>query len=149
MENFRDIRNSELLTSLFGYWPCFHDAEVVWLRLDRRATSLGKGPTVEALIHTFEMTSEVNTAGFYVLRNHVLVQLRFARVKEVVLDGFNHQNVLNGLSIKDIRHRQMEHLNFEVAFDSTFGVTATFQCEEIEIVDVEPCNAEGHPPGPN
>ncbi len=113
------------------------------MRFDRRATSLGNGPTVEALIHTFEMTSEVNSAGFYVLRNHVLVHLRFSRVMELILDGFNHQNALLVLSIEDIRHRQMEHLNFEVKFDTSFGLEASFQCQDIEVVDVQPCDNDG------
>lgn len=145
MEPHQRIQNNERLTSIFGRWPSFHDSEVVWLRLDRRATALGDGPTVETLIHTFEMTSEVNAAGFYVLRNHVLVHLRFSRVMEAVLDGFNRQNALNGLSIKDIRHRQMEHINFEVRFDSAFGLEASFQCQEIEVVEVEPCKSDGLP----
>lgn len=145
METRQNIQNNERLTSVFGRWPSFHDAEVVWLRLDRRATSLGRGPTVETLIHTFEMTGEVNSAGFYVLRNHVVVHLRFSRVVESILDGFNCQNALNGLSIKDIRHRQMEHVNFEVSFDSAHGLEASFQCQDIEVVDVEPCDSHGLP----
>ena len=145
METYQSIRNHERLTSIFGYWPSFHDAEVIWLRLDRRATTLGHGPTVEALIHAFEMTSEVNAAGFYVLRNQVLVHLRFSRVVEPILDGFNCQNVLSVLSVKDIRERQMELLNFEVKFDTSFGLEASFQCQDIEVVDVRPCDNDGLP----
>jgi hypothetical protein len=145
METHQRIANNERLVFVFGRWPSFHDAEVIWLRLDRRATSLGRGPTVEAIIHAFEMTSEVDAAGFYVLRNHVLVHLRFSRVMESILEGFNCQNVLLGMSIKDIRHRQMEDLNFEVAFDSSYGVEASFQCQNIEVVDVAPCDSGGLP----
>jgi hypothetical protein len=145
VEIHEKIKNSERLVSIFGYWPSFHDAEVIWMRLERRATSLGRGPTVETLIHTFEMTSEVNSAGFYVLRNHVLAHLRFSRVREFVSCDFNHQNALLALSIKDISHRQMEYINFEVTFDAAFGLEASFQCQDIEIVNVEPCNSEGNP----
>jgi hypothetical protein len=145
METYQNIQNSDRLTAIFGRWPSFHDAEVVWLRLDRRATSLGGGPTVEVLIHTFEITREVNAAGYYVLRNHVLVHLRFSRVMEPILDGFNGQNALLGLSIEDISRRQMERLNFEVKFDPAFGVEASFQCEAIEVVNVEPCDSVGLP----
>jgi len=144
MENHQNIKNSERLTSIFGRWPSFHDADVIWLRLDRGATSLRDGPTVETLIHAFEMTSEVNAAGFYVLRNHVLVHLRFSRVVEAILDGFDQGHVLRVLSIKDIRPQQMEHLNFEVKLDPVFGPEASFQCQDIEIVDVKPCDSDGH-----
>jgi hypothetical protein len=136
MENYRAVKNNEHLTSLFGCWPSFHDSEVIWLRLDRGATSLGDGPTVETLIHTYEITNEVNAEGFPALRNHVLVHLRFSRVMESILESFNCQNALFGLSIKDIRNRQMEYLNFEIRFDSSFGLEASFQCQDIEVVDV-------------
>lgn len=143
MEIHQDIKNSEKLTSVFGRWPSFHDAEVIWLRLDGKATSLGDGPTIETLIHTFEMTSEVNAAGFYVLRNHVLVHLRFSRVMETILEGFDHEHVLMGLSIKDIRPRPMERLNFEVKLDPVYGPEASFQCQDIEVVDVKFCDSDG------
>lgn len=35
------IENHELVTRIFGKWPSFHDAEVVWLRLDREGQTLG------------------------------------------------------------------------------------------------------------
>ncbi len=141
MENHQNIKR---LTSIFGRWPSFHDAEVIWLRLDRKATSLGDGPTVETLIHIFEMTSEVDAARFYVLRNHVLVHLRFSRVVEPILDGFDQGHTLMSLSIKDIRPQQMKHLNFEVNLDPVYGPEASFQCQDIEIVDVKPCDSDGH-----
>jgi hypothetical protein len=141
MEEQQDLNNSERLTSIFGCWPSFHDAEVIWLRLDRGSD----GPTIESLIHTFEITNEVNTEGFLVLKNHVLVHLRFSGVRESKIDGFNCQNVLFGISISDVRHRQMEHLNFEVEFDSTFGVNVAFQCQDVEVVDVKPCDGNGVP----
>ncbi len=145
MENHRNIKNAESLVSIFGCWPSFHDAEVIWLRLDRRETSLGDGPTLEALIHTFQMTSEVNAAGFFVLQNHTLVHMRFARVVELKMEGFNRQNALFGLTIKDIRPGQLERIDFEVGFDSSFGLEASFQCHGIEVVNVEPCDSAGLP----
>jgi len=145
MENHPNIRNIERLTSIFGCWPSFHDAEVVWLRFDRNATPLGEGPTAEALIHVFTITNEVRAEGNYVLQNHVLVHLRFARIMELKVDGFNHQNALFGLSIKDITPRQMEQLNFEVGFDPSWGVGANFQCQSIEVVNVEACDRDGLP----
>lgn len=145
MENYENIANSSRLISVFGYWPSFHDAEVVWVRLDRRATSLGDGPTVEVLIHTFEMTSEIDAAGFYVLRKHVLVQLRFSKVMEPVLESFNHQNVLNGLDIREISSQQARSRSFAVTLDTSYGINAAFECQNIEVVDVQPCDSEGVP----
>ncbi|WP_152049226.1 Imm50 family immunity protein [Tautonia marina] len=137
------VLGCDRLTSVFGYWPTFHDAEVVWLRLDRRPSGEGYGPTVEAMIHAFEMTSEVGSDGCYVLRNHVLVHFCFRDVVELRLDGFNHQNALSGLVIADLRERQWEHIHFQVSLDPAFGVGASFQCHEVEVVSVTPCDREG------
>jgi hypothetical protein len=139
------ILGAKKLTEVFGSWPSFHDAEVVWVRLDRRPFGEGYGPTAEALIHTFEMTSEVGSDGFFVLRNHVLVHVRFHGVVELQLAGFNHQNAIFGLSITDLCERQYEHIHFQVEIDPAHGIEASFQCREIEIVSVVPCDRDGSP----
>ncbi len=146
MEDVDRIAGAEQLVAVFGYWPSFHDAEVLWLRLDRQAIGEGcYGPTLEALVHAFEMTSEVGADGHYVLRHHVLVHLRFSEVVELRLDGFNHQNALMGLTLTDLRDRQMERVKWAVRFDSAFGVDASFQCYAVQVVSVVPCNKAGQP----
>jgi hypothetical protein len=144
MQEIDRIVGAEQLVAVFGYWPSFHDAEVLWLQLDRRPFGDGQ-PTMETLIHAFEMTNEVGTDGCYVLRHHVLVQLRFHDVVELRLDGFNHQNAIMGLALEDLRDRQWEHIHFGVRFDSAFGVDASFQCHSVEVVSVTPCTAAGEP----
>lgn len=144
MEAVEHIVGAEQLVAVFGYWPSFHDAEVLWLRLDRRAHGDGcSGPTLEALIHAFEMTSEVGTDGYYVLRHHVLVHLRFIDVVELQMDGFNFQNVLTGLTLTDLRDRHMERVRWLALFQSIFGVDASFQCYAVEVVSVVPCSKSG------
>jgi hypothetical protein len=145
MEFINRIVGSDKLIAVFGYWPTFHDAEVIWLRLDRRSSDAGSGPTLEALVHTFEMTSDVGPDGYYVLRNHVQVHFRFSEVIELRLEGFNYQNVLLGLGVSDLRELGMERVRFDVRLDSSFGVEALFQCRAIEIVDVVQCDKRGEP----
>jgi hypothetical protein len=146
LEDIGPIDGAEQLVAVFGYWPSFHDAEVLWLRLDRRSAGEGSyGPTLEALIHAFEMTPEVGPDGYYVLRHHVLVHLQFREVVELRLDGFNHQNALSGLDLTDLQERQMERVRWAVRFDSTFGAEASFQCLAVEVVSVVPCSKAGEP----
>src|SRR5262249_59463196 len=105
----------------------------------------GYGPTLDTIIHTFEITSEVGADGCYVLRHHVLVHFRFHDVVELKIEAFNHQNVLYGLGISDLRERQLENVKFGVSFDSSFGLDGSFQCRAIEVVSVVPCNEQGEP----
>ncbi len=142
------IEGAEKLISIFGHWPSFHDAEVVWVRLDRRPVHEDAYlPTLEASIHTFEMTNEVGPDGYFVLRHHVLVHFRFHEVDELQLEGFNCQNALFGLMISDIRDRQLERIHFEVSLQSAFGLGGSFLCHQIEVIDVSPCSKDASPLG--
>lgn len=146
MEEVDRIAGADRLMAVFGYWPSFHDAEVLWMRLDRCANSdKCYGPTLETLIHTYEITNEVGPDGYYVLRNHVLVHLRFIDVVELRMEAFNHQNFLMGLTVTNIRNRQMERVLWAVRFDSSFGVDASFQCYGVEVVSVIRCSKDGVP----
>jgi hypothetical protein len=137
----RKIKNSNLLMQVFGRWPSFHDAEVISIELFREASGVSL-PNLRSKIHAFEMTSEIDSQGFYVLRNHVLVTFLFSGIDENLVNGFNQQNVLWELAIVDISSRQLEHLKFEVHFSSSFGVEVKFKCLGLEIETVE-CYAVG------
>src|SRR5262249_23189702 len=145
MDKTQHIVGAEKLVAVFGYWPSFHDAEVLWVRLNRQPRDEGYGPTLESMIHAFEMTSEVDANGCYVLRHHVLFHFRFHDVVELELDGFNHQNAILGLKLVDLRDRQMERVQWEIEFDAAFGMGASFQCYKVEIVRVVPCSKSGEP----
>jgi hypothetical protein len=133
MNAHNKLMNGFALISVFGSWPSFHDAEVVWLHLDRRATDLGDVPTIEAVI---QITSERLDTGTV---THDLVHLRFARVVELKLDGSDGLD-LYGLGIKDATARQ-----FDVNFYSTWGIGTSFGCQNVEVVSVQPCENNGTP----
>ena len=89
------IRGAEQLTTLFGRWPSFHDAEIVRVEFNRDAVSdRASGPTLTLDVYAFEAGPEVAPHGQYVLRNEVLVSFRFLEVYQVALDGFNRQNAI-------------------------------------------------------
>src|SRR5712692_434714 len=50
------IDGARELHDWFGYWPSFHDAEIIRLHLNRRGSS-------SLVIHTWEMTKEVDEKG--------------------------------------------------------------------------------------
>ncbi len=129
-----EITNAETLISVFGYWPSFHDAEVVALSLSR-AFDDDHGPTLSATIHVFEMTSTVSSSGHFVCHKHSLVELRFRNIDELNLEGFNHQNALNELSIKQVDALQSRP-QFAVSFESAYGLDCTFNCQHIEVLSV-------------
>ncbi len=133
------VQGSEKLLAIFGRWPSFHDAEVMEIRLARKPKESGgkrdRGVELFARIHTWEMTNEVDSSGYYVLKNHTLVTFRFSGVEELKLEGFNHQNVIFGLTIQPKENSDVGSSKFHVEFHPNFGVDAIFDCSAIEVVD--------------
>jgi hypothetical protein len=103
-------------------------AEVIELRLRRDAENTKEkvqaGPVLTVKVHLWEMTSEVDSKGFYVVRSHTVATLRFRAVEDFKMEGFNHQNVIFGLEITDDEGSQNTSPSFTVSFDTSFGLDA-------------------------
>lgn len=126
----KPIEGEEKLIRVFGRWPSFHDAEVWSLVLERTE----RGTSVSATIHTFEMTSEVDSRGYFRLKNHTRVQLRFDECQAIDFSGFNHQNALFGLVISE----EDAGATFSVAFEPSHGLSGRLKCRSISVVEAEP-----------
>jgi len=141
------IQGSEKLSTIFGYWPSFHDAEVIDLHLWRGEVAPDQKryvfPVVTAKLHLWELTKRVDGAGHFVLRHHTLATLRFHAVEEFRMEGFNYQNAIYGLSI-DVQERTGGPSPFfAVQFEPAFGMSASFKCSTIEVVDAVQCTEDG------
>jgi hypothetical protein len=142
------IAGSDKLRNIFGRWPSFHDAEVHEILLDRGHVAPTNGvydfPRLTAKIHLWLLTNEVNEKGYYVTTKHTLATIKFYDVDELKLEGFNHQNAIFGLGIEQKTRDQGPSPYFAVDFDPAFGISATFTCLRIEVVDAVLCDAEGN-----
>ena len=134
------FENAQLLTTIFGRWPSFHDAEVLRLVLDRSGP---EGPTLEAAIHVFEMTSEVNAKGYYVLKHHTEATLRFTAVNLEGIRWFNQQNVLSDLIVEPLDPAEHDGLTLRVVMPSTYGVEMELECERAIVASVKPFEKAG------
>jgi hypothetical protein len=123
------------LESIFGRWPSFHDAEVLRLSLDRSGE---EGPTLDVVIHVFEMTTEIDAKGFYVLKNHTEVTFRFTHVVLSRLQWFNRQNVLSSLEVEELDPTAHEGRRFRVDMPSSYGLEAEFECQRAIVLNVQP-----------
>ena len=129
------IKNIEELTDIFGRWPSFHDAEIISIFLSRDGEG---GPFLDAKIHLFEMTNQVDDRGVYVLKLHTLVTFRFAQVVMGEIKWFNHQNVIACMSIDEVEPGQNDGCSFNVSIESSYGCEASFGCGEVIVRSVEP-----------
>jgi hypothetical protein len=137
------IAGSEKLVRIFGYWPSFHDAEVIDLHLWRgdvdpdRARSVF--PVLTLKVHLWELTSEVDSEGCLILRHHTLTTLRFHHVDQIEMNSFNHQNQIVRLSITRQERPDSPSPFLAVRLEPGFGVSASFDCLTAEVVDASPC----------
>ena len=142
MTVLEQITGADRLTSRFGGWPSFHDAEVVRLVLDRRGAN---GPTAELVVHAWLVTDKVDHRGYHVLEKHTLVRFLFERITSIELSEFNHQNVLFGLGIAaEVVEGEPA---FRVTLDPSYGLGGSLVCGRVVVADVSPCNARGEPAG--
>lgn len=114
------VEGAKDLHDWFGYWPSFHDAELIRLDLNRNDTST-------MVLHTWEMTKEIDAEGLYVLSKHVVVEFVLNGIVGVNLDGFDHENVLFGLVIEKVDH------GYPLTLDDCNGMTGTIEATSISI----------------
>jgi hypothetical protein len=127
------IENAEVVTSLFGYWPSFHDAEVLDLAMHRGGEGQSRVSLV-ARVHVFEMTNQVKPDGYFLCHKHLILTLAFDDANEVVIEGFNHQNTLSELRIEEIEPKG----RLAVAFEGAYGLEASLTCSAIRVVSAVP-----------
>ena len=141
------IEGSEKLTRIFGYWPSFHDAEVMELKFWRGEVNPEVGlytfPVLTVKLHLWEMTNDVNTKGFLVLQKHTLATIRFHDVLKSRIEGFNHQNAILGLDIGQEERSEGPSPVFQVSFRPAFGIDATLSCLRVELIEAVPCTEGG------
>jgi hypothetical protein len=87
------IAGAQELYDWFGYWPAFHDAEIIGLHLNRTGFS-------SLTVHTWQMTKELDEEGYCVQTKHVVVEFILDGASGLDLNGFNHQNVLRALRLE-------------------------------------------------
>jgi hypothetical protein len=114
------VANASALTAHYGRWPSFHDAEVLNLQLNR-----GEGGQPPSLTLTCLLVDRPAIQGA-----PLLVTMSFHQVDELELSGFNEQNALFDLTLT------LAERLIEVNLESSYGLSASFSCARVEIVDV-------------
>ncbi len=117
---FAGVPGAQGLHDFFGYWPTFHDAEIIRLHLNRSGDSF-------LALHTWESTTDVDDRGYYVNRKHVVVEFVFRGITRLELTGFSHQNVVFGLKVERSDTKVLMHLL------PSYGLSGAIEAETISI----------------
>jgi len=119
-DELQAIVGAQELYDWFGYWPRFHDAEIVSLHLNRSGRS-------SLLIHTWEMTNKIDEGGFYVREKHVMVEFILEGVSEMELGGFSHQNVISSFDLES------KNAGFLLSLHPCYGLSGTIEAQTVSI----------------
>ncbi len=123
------VVNSEVLFEHFGYWPNFHDAEVIKVTFEALPTWRA---AVTFTINIFEMTSKVNDKGYFELTKKCQVEVQLTGIKQLEFDYFSHQNVLFEFWFEE------QGSDIKAVFSSSVGMEATVVAEEALILSLTP-----------
>jgi hypothetical protein len=116
-----EIDGAVELERWFGYWPDFHDAEVVSVFLKRVGVST-------VVIHTWDITKYVDKRdGKVVPDKSILVELRFETITDLCLEDFSVQNVLGDLKLRKTP------TGFRMELHPLFGIGGYIEAQAIRI----------------
>jgi hypothetical protein len=117
---FESIAGATELYNWFGYWPDFHDAEVLTF-------CLNAGEPSTLAVHTWEMTNKVTEQGYYELTKHAVVEFVLEHIVNVtIVDLWEHSILLDlGMEKTETGYR----LNFSAAY----GISGTIEAAGISL----------------
>ena|ERR1035437_3324009 len=128
----KGIENAELIESIFGRWPSFHDAEIHDILITRDCDS---GSQMDIKIHHWVGTGEVDATGHYVSIHHTLSTLRFVGLDDLDIVGFKQQNVISDMEILEVTEPDS---GFSVSMRSLYGCGVAFKCRQIRVLSAIP-----------
>jgi hypothetical protein len=122
------IRGHELLVSHLGYWPTFEDFEVFSINLERAPWDNTIKQDLRASFFAFDINKKHTDPE----RKQALVEIQFEEVVDLKIEGFNHQNPITGLSIK-----QTPDDKFQIEWGGTvLQHEVSFACSRISVLRV-------------
>lgn len=106
-----EVENAPSIVDRFGFWPEFGDDEISEIQLNREETSL----------------SFVVDAIQYAERN-CRILFKCKSIKNLSIDGFNHQNVISKITFK-----QEADGYLKVLVESSFGAQIQCSCKTVSV----------------
>jgi hypothetical protein len=137
MEIIKHIDGSERVEKALGFWPSFHDAEVISFSVSR-ALPLDTNICFAKLVVHVRQYAEVGvgTAEYALaIVKNVLVNFIFKGVSDLSVSEFNHQNVINSIKFKSTEALGTPSISVEI--ESIWGFGGSLQCNSVVVESVE------------
>lgn len=133
-----EIDGADKLLDTFGFFPVFHDAEILSITLDRNTVSASFTLLVPKFVDG-TLTSTIE------------VVFLFDDIEEFRLENFNHQNVVSTLTFEPVTqaldNSSDQPPRIRVDLDSLFGAWSQFTCSQVHVASAnESTQRLGDPP---
>lgn len=116
-----DIPGGEALFDRFGRVPRFHDAKLLEITVSTKGSGLLR-------IHAWNMTDEVDAAGYFVLDKHVVVTLALEGISAINCTDFDMApGIILDLEITSLDQR------FHIEWSASYGVTGSITAKQVRI----------------
>lgn len=137
MQPIEHIVGTGKVVEVLGYWPTFHDAEVISFSAERALPIKCACSIFRMAVHVRNYTTVGEGSAQYaqVLSANVLIHFLFTEVCDFEFSGFNHQNVIDSIVITPVATDEPAKLRVEV--ESIWGGGGVLRCSRIEIEAVE------------
>jgi len=137
MEIITYVEGTEKVEKALGFWPSFHDAEVISFSVSR-ALPLDTNVCFAKLVVHVRQYAEVGagTAEYALaIVKSVLVNFIFNGVSDLSISEFNHQNVISSIKFKN--SESLDAPNISVDIESIWGFGGSLQCNSVVVESVE------------
>jgi hypothetical protein len=128
--NVIQLDGQDSVIDWFGYWPTFHDSEIVGISLQRASES-----RVDVL--TWLTRNQVDSEGIYIREKYAVVSFVLSSITDLSLGGFSGQNVISGLSI------EAHSSGIRLVLHPSFGISGYVEADQIR-VEVRPLQNAPH-----
>ena len=118
------LSGAQQIVDWFGYWPSFHDSEILSIALSRVGAS-------RVQIHAFAMTDQIDQRGYYTTDRHAIVTFLLEDITNLELGGFNNQNVISSLVLRK------EATGYVFVLGGCYGIEGSITAGRIR-VEMEP-----------
>jgi hypothetical protein len=126
----------EVLAAL-GYWPSFHDAEVLTFAISRgeKPTDYKSEAHLTVQVREYAPRHE-GTAQFEMsIVKNVVITFAFTGVESLQVEDFNFQNVINSIRIEPITASTAAG-RLRVKVESIYGFGANWLCQSAQVSEV-------------
>jgi hypothetical protein len=145
MSDTEHIGGAEKLIAALGDWPSFHDAEIVSISAQRHLPVALGASTVELVVHVRRYESRGQGTARYeqVVVKSILARFLCKQVADLELSQFNHQNVINALSVQAQPSAEAPGAPLVLTIEPIWGLGGTVRCATVELSSVQELPSAG------